>query len=187
MNYRTLRLFTDQFSLSQVDLAKLLGVTTRTVNLWATGQTSIPGPVQAYFRLFSTIPQAYREIEVSNVIKEQPMVKEGMYHVDFSGVSGDGSCTLVFENGRVFGVDTGGGKYDGVYVFNNQTDMIETQLQVSIAAGEETVLGVPPQSMDWSFSVHTQFPRNPKNASVHVVTPYGPVNTIINFLRDLPN
>ncbi|MEQ1710457.1 MAG: helix-turn-helix domain-containing protein, partial [Hyphomicrobium sp.] len=46
----------DQLGLKQTELARLLDVSSRTVSLWATGETALPGPVAAYLRVVRSRP-----------------------------------------------------------------------------------------------------------------------------------
>ena len=42
-----------QMALTQSDFARLVGVTPRAVNLWATDGRAIPGPAEAYLGCFN--------------------------------------------------------------------------------------------------------------------------------------
>lgn len=52
MNHIELQNNLKTLGLRQSELAFLLGVTPRAVNLWATGKHAVPNPVEAYLRLF---------------------------------------------------------------------------------------------------------------------------------------
>lgn len=52
MTARQIRKSLKDLGLSQIVFARLMGVTPRAVNLWATGKRHIPGPVIAYLRIF---------------------------------------------------------------------------------------------------------------------------------------
>jgi DNA-binding transcriptional regulator YiaG len=56
MNAAELRSILSALGLSQVDLARLILISTRAVNLWATGERVVPGPVAAYLRLILSLP-----------------------------------------------------------------------------------------------------------------------------------
>jgi DNA-binding transcriptional regulator YiaG len=56
MNAAELRSILSALGLSQVDLARLILISPRAVNLWATGERVVPGPVAAYLRLILSLP-----------------------------------------------------------------------------------------------------------------------------------
>ena len=187
MTNHDLRMAIERLELSQADLAKLLEVTPRSVNMWATGQRAIPGPVAAYIRIFEMIQQPFRDAELARIRKEEPMLKEGMYGIDFSGTHDSGMGTLILENGRVYGADVAGGRYDGDYEYNRSTGMIESNLKVTIPPGVGTVQGIPPQPFEFAFNVKAQFPRGTENSIITVKTDAGTVKVRIRFLRALPD
>lgn len=49
--------------LSQVEFARMVGVTPRAVAMWLAGQRKVPGPVKAYLRLFGAVPLDYQHEE----------------------------------------------------------------------------------------------------------------------------
>ncbi len=186
MTNQDLRAVVERLELSQADLAKLLEVTPRSVNLWATGQRAVPGPVAAYLRIFEMVPQPFRDAELARIRKEEPMLKEGMYEIAFSGTNDSGMGALILENGRVYGADLAGGKYDGDYEYNRLTGMIESKIKVTIPPGVGTVQGIPPQPFEFAFNVEAKFPRGTEDTIIQVKTDAGPVNVRIRFLRALP-
>jgi T3SS negative regulator,GrlR len=52
-------------------------------------------------------------------------MKDGIYTIDFAAQGGTGAGMLVFEGGRIFGVDAGRAKYDGSYEINTTTGMAD--------------------------------------------------------------
>lgn len=185
MDYKALRNALVSSNLTQLEFAKILGVTPRSVNLWATGQREIPGPVTAYIRLFQAIPQTFRDLELSLVKEDKKMLKEGMYNLTFEGFEGEGGGTLIFEGGRVYGCDTGGGRYDGQYQFNSQTQNIDSEIKVTIPPNVETVTGFV-QPFEWAFDIKFSFPRGNMDTPLKLNTVIGPVNAHIEYMRELP-
>ena len=51
MNSLELRAALSELELTQANFARLLGVTSRAVALWAANERTIPGPVEGYLRL----------------------------------------------------------------------------------------------------------------------------------------
>jgi len=114
------------------------------------------------------------------------MVKEGMYGIIFTGIEDSGMGMLVLENGRIYGADAAGGKFDGEYEFNRETGMIESRIKVTIPPGVRTVQGIPPQQFEYSYNVEAEFPRDIDDYTTQLKTDAGPVNVRIIYLRPLP-
>ena len=55
-----------ELELRQTQLAKLIGVTARAVNMWCTGLRKVPGPVVAYLRIFARLTITQRHYEMKN-------------------------------------------------------------------------------------------------------------------------
>ena len=185
MNYDEFRDVLDRLDLSQAVASKLLEVTPRSVNMWATGSRSVPGPVESYFRLFETMPQTFRDAELARISKEEPMFKEGIYGIQFAGRSDWGYGTLVLENGLICGVDVAGLKYDGTYEYNKTSEMIESEIKISVPPGAEIVTGMPAQPYEWAFTVNVAFPRETDQTTISVDVPGGQVNVDIRYMREL--
>jgi transcriptional regulator with XRE-family HTH domain len=101
--------------LSVPELAKLLGVTDRAVNMWLSNSRSVPGPVLSYLRLFSQLPKAAQAQELARARQEDEHAKyEGIYSLNFQGDQSEGRGMLVLMAGRVFGSDEAGVSYDGL-------------------------------------------------------------------------
>jgi hypothetical protein len=104
-----------KLGLSQTDFARLIGVTPRAVTLWMVGDRAIPGPVEAYGRLLSSVPLSARQFELARLTQGTTGMRDGMYGIEYSSVAGAGLGVLIMHGGRVFGADPIGGKYDGDY------------------------------------------------------------------------
>jgi predicted transcriptional regulator len=170
--------------LSKSDLAKLIRVTQRAVNLWCSGNREIPGPVIAYLTLLQSLPAALQAEEISK-IQENSMKYDGMYEISYSGRSGYGTCVLILMSGQVFGHD-GGVLYDGTY--EPDTDdpaLMNLKLQLTVPPGVALVQGVPAQPAEYKFPLNVTVPAR-GTANLKVVTPYGPVSCSMRFVRRLP-
>ena len=53
--------------LSQAELARLVGASARSVSSWTADAGSVPGPVEAYTRLFSLVPGNVRQLELQRL------------------------------------------------------------------------------------------------------------------------
>jgi hypothetical protein len=172
-------------AVSKTEFAALVGVTTRAVNLWTSGEREVPGPAAAYLRLFQSLPMALRVQELARV-REGQMEYSGMYSVEFSGPAGQGICALVLMDGYVFGHD-GGVQYDGTYA-PNQADpaQIDLNLKLTVPPGVELVQGVPAQPVGYWFPLSVSIPAR-GTSTQSVSTPYGPpIQCTIRYLRAIP-
>ncbi len=176
-----------RLDLTQKDLANLLGVTPRSVNMWVSGDRSVPGPVNSYLRLYEAVPALYKDAEMASVRKEQPVLREGIYGIKFSSDSDWGAGMLILENGTVYGVDIMGAKFDGEYEFNRETNLIDSKIKVTMPPNVQTVTGLPPQPFEWSFDVELSFPRETDKSQLQVSTPIGPINVLVEYMRSLPD
>lgn len=114
-------------------------------------------------------------------------MKEGFYSITFTGATGDsGFGIIVLDTGAVIGADATGVRYDGTYVFNPRTDLLEASITVTVPPGVTLVQGVPDRDKEWSFELVAAFPRETSETPVLVQTPFGPVNVIFRYLRGFP-
>ena len=115
-------------------------------------------------------------------------MKEGFYSIAFTGQFGDsGFGIIVLDTGRVVGVDVGGACFDGTYTYNQQSKLIDVDLTLTVPPGVPLVQGVPARPDEWSFDFKASFPKETNETPVAVDTPFGPVNTIIRYLRAFPD
>ncbi len=115
-------------------------------------------------------------------------MKEGFYSITYTGAAGgSGFGILVFDTGAVIGADAAGGRYDGTYVYNPKTEMIDAKVKLTVPAGAWLVTGVPAQGEEWSFDFEPSFPRETSETPFQVDIPSGPVNVIIRYLRGFPD
>src|SRR5579864_8328646 len=108
MRSNELKAILSDLEISQADLARLLGVTSRAVALWTAGERAIPGSADAYVRLLQRLPQNLRQVELNRLKEKGTGMRDGMFGVSFQGQDGAGMGLLVFEGGRIYGTDTEG-------------------------------------------------------------------------------
>jgi hypothetical protein len=171
--------------LSTSEFARLVGVTPRAVNLWISGEREIPGPVRAYFRLFSSLPKAAQAKELASLRDEDPKSFEGMYSIAFRGRDGEGVGILVLMGGRIFGSD-GSVSYDGRYEpSSKQPGFVDASLRLTVPPGVSLVTSKRPQPAAYWFDLRVSIAvRSP--TSLKVETPYGQVHVTVDYLRDIP-
>ncbi len=183
MNNETFRQLLDSVGLTQVQFALLTTSSTRVVNMWATGERHIPGPVAAYLNLLSALPAALRVKEIARLTQEPDM--SGMFKFDFEGAAGTGLGVLVLTQGKVFGSD-GAVQYDGTYEPSSTKDgYVDARVKMTVPPGTELVQGVPAQPMQYSFEVQAQFAAR-GTTTTRILTPFGEVEVTMSFIRDLP-
>lgn len=64
-----LRAALEEMDIKPRELATLLGVTARAVNMWLDGTRKVPGPVWAYLRLLRRLPPRLRQSELVTLRK----------------------------------------------------------------------------------------------------------------------
>ncbi|MDQ0473775.1 helix-turn-helix domain-containing protein [Labrys wisconsinensis] len=182
-----LKAILDAAGLSQADFARLLGVTSRAVNLWMVGDRAIPGPAEAYLRLLGALPPNLRQAELARLRERKPPMREGMYGIEFQSGSGAGIGVLVLENGRAYGVDAGGVKYDGGYVYDDKTGFAELSLKLTFAPNTPAVFGIR-HPYEWAIDVSTRLDPRQERGRLRLATPIGPtVDVQYRYLRSLPD
>ncbi len=153
------------------------------MNLWATGEREVPGPVAAYLRLLLSLPPALLAKEISK-LKGDAMILEGMYSVQFAGAAGTGLAALVLNKGNVYGSD-GQVQYDGVYKPSNKPGLIDLVVKAKVPPHVQLVQGYPPQPVAFEFRLTCSFQPGSKGI-VPIQTDLGPVNARIEYMRSLP-
>ena len=184
-----LKLILDEFGLTQVELARLVGVTPRAVNMWMQGDREIPGPVEAYLRLFTVLPTAMRASERAKAAgKEKPM-REGMYQIQFHTAADPqswGVGTLVFDSGIVYGIDAGGAKYDGEFQLSESTGLVDVRLKVTFPPDGMSIFGIA-HPYEWAIEVHTELDPKKDRGPLTATTNLGhQVKAAYSFVRSLP-
>jgi hypothetical protein len=186
MNVDELRETLASLAISQVDLARLLGVTSRAVSLWATDERGVPGPASAYLRLLLSLPKALQAKEFARLKQEKIIMSEGMYLFTYQGQTGTGLGMIVLTEGRVFGTDTGV-QYDGTYTPNpERPEFVDVRLKATVPPGIGLVQGVPPQPVEYRFDLNCTFPAR-GSANLEIPTPFGAVRVQVRFLREIPD
>ena len=110
-------------------------------------------------------------------------MREGIYKVDYQGITGMGFAVMILESGTVTGADVIGGIYDGTYEWNEQTRLLDVALEVAVSEGSVLVMGnvAPPGGL--KFGVRCSFPRDPNNQTVSAETDFGPIVVRVQLLR----
>jgi hypothetical protein len=187
VNATELKATLNELGIGPTAFAQLIGVTPRAVSLWLAGEREVPGPAAAYLSLFASLPKALQAKELSRLTQERADMYEGMYGVELQGLHGQGLAAIVLLNGRVFGCDNGGVRYDGTYQPSQQAGLIDAKVRVEIPAGTVLVQTGRALPMNYGFDLELCF-RAQGITLVQVQTPLGgtPVNARISYMRPLP-
>lgn len=122
MSENGLKYALERFGLRQVEFARLLEVSPRTVSQWATGTSEIPGPVAAYLRLLGNSGPAGVAGELSRLKGRSHMLDEGLYGLSYRAEKASepagGDALAVLRNGKILGSDRWGGVFAGSYTYD---------------------------------------------------------------------
>jgi hypothetical protein len=175
-----------ELGITQADFARLIGVTSRAITLWVAEQRSIPGPAEAYLRVLQLLPQNLRQVEFNRLKRKGTDMRDGMYGISFQGQQGVGMGVLIFENGRVYGTDTQGVRYDGQYLYSESTGLADVKIKVTFPPNVRAVFGIS-NPYEWAFDVTTSFNPKQNSGPLTVRSSVGqPINAQFVFLRTLP-
>ena len=175
-----------ELGITQADFARLIGVTSRAITLWVAEQRSIPGPAEAYLRVLQLLPQNLRQVEFNRLKRKGTDMRDGMYGISFQGQQGVGMGVLIFENGRVYGTDTQGVRYDGEYLYSESTGLADVKIKVTFPPNVRAVFGIS-NPYEWAFDVTTSFNPKQNSGPLTVRSSVGqPINAQFVFLRTLP-
>ena len=115
-------------------------------------------------------------------------MQEGMYRIDYEGPTGDrGWGILVFDSGKVWGIDNSNAHYDGDFEFNQETRVIDAKITAKYPKGAELVTGDSVTEDDFEVVFDISLPRSlhaPTKVSVPMMGQNIPVT--ITKVRDAP-
>lgn len=188
MNGSELRAKISGWNLSQSEFARFVEVSPGAVTQWVGDTRAIPGPVNAFVKLFESLPPSIQAAQLSQLKKgNSDMEMEGMYMIEFAGSGGFGGATLTFKDGIVFGFDVGQGIYDGHYRRSETPGMTDVEAVVKMPAGTPSVIRGIVQPFDWTIVARARIPTNVVSADVTVSTNLGEnVRAKFTRMRGLP-
>ncbi len=179
--------FLQQAGLSQAEFAKLVEVTPRAVTMWLAGERAIPGPAEAYIRVFAGLPPGARAIEMRRLKETKTAMRDGMYAVQYRSDAGAGYATVILDSGRAYGADPLGGRYDGYYGYDQATGLAMVQLKVTFPPNVPAVFG-PAHPFEWSVDIVGDVDPRLDRGHVQFTTTLGPkIEAQYQFLRELPS
>jgi len=186
MTSNDLKAILTEFELTQADFARLIGVTIRAVTLWIAEDRTIPMPVDAYVRLFRLLPQNLRQVELNRLKQRGTNMRDGMFGITFQGQHGRGMGVLIFDSGRVYGTDEAAVRYDGDYIFDESSGLVDVKVKVTFPPNVRAVQGIS-NPYEWSIDVTTKFDPRQNSGNLKLTTSLGqPLSAQYVFLRSLP-
>ena len=186
----------DRLGLKQVELARLLAVSPRTVSLWATGETALPGPVSAYLRVLALAGPAIVAAEVQRLGWRSKMFDEGIYGVTYRGRARNHSCDqdqpggealAVLRNGKILGSDRWGGIFSGSYEFDPVAGLNKVHVRIDVPPDGELITGFAAGPKGATFDIVVSLERATPKAAATVSVAGEPVDVEFSFLGPLPN
>lgn len=188
MSPAELRAFLVESGLSQGGLAKLLDVSPRAVGFWLSEERAIPGAVDAYARLFLALPPGLRQAEMRRLRETKPTMRDGMYAVTYHDPARTsyGYGTVVFDNGKIYGADPAGGRYDGDYTYDDASQLATIHIKVAFPPNVAAVFA-PAQPFEWSVDMSGVINPRVDKGFIELATTLGKVQAEYQFLRELPS
>lgn len=173
--------------LSQAEFAQWVGVSPGAVTQWLSGARPVPGTVEAFIKLFESLPPTLQNTHLSR-IRKGTITMEAMFAVEFAGSAGFGGASLTFKDGYVYGFDLGGGIYDGHYKASvTRPGFTDIEVNVKMPAGRPSVIRGIVQGHDWNVIAKATIQNDTTEAFVQVETNMGEtVNAKFTRMRDLP-
>jgi len=186
MNAVDLRAILEELEISQADFSRLIGVTPRAVALWVADERAIPGPVEGYLRLLRLLPPNLRQMELNRLKQKGTGMRDGMFGISFQGQQGYGMGVIILDNGRVYGTDVGGVRYDGEYLFDEPSRLANVKVKITFPPNVQSVFGIS-NPYEWAFDLTTSFDPRQNSGPLSLKTSIGKsINAQFVFLRSLP-
>jgi hypothetical protein len=108
-----------------------------------------------------------------------------MYRITFGSIAGWGEGVLVFDEGRVFGIDVGRARYDGTYSPDLATGLVNLKVRVTFPPNGLAVFGES-RPYEWSFEIVATIDPTKSKGSLSFPSPFGPtIKAEYEFLRPL--
>lgn len=180
----------DRLGLKQVELARLLDVSPRTVSLWATGDAALPGPVAAYLRVLLMSDRTVIARELKRLPSRSKMLDEGVYGIayrDPSAETGGGTALAVLRNGKILGADRWGGVFSGSFEFDSVEEKNRVRLSFQVPPEGELVTGYVAGSTGAILDVTAAFARAEPSSTATVEIGGGELEIELAFMGPLPN
>jgi transcriptional regulator with XRE-family HTH domain len=188
---QTLKSILDRIGLKQTELASLLAVSPRTVSLWATGDSDLPGPVAAYLRVLQDVGPDLLSKELSRLEGRPRKFDEGIYGLNYTGEHAGqrdgGDALAVLRAGKIFGSDRWGGIFSGSYYFDPGQQTNQVHVRVQVPPDGELVTGFSGGQQGATVDIVAALGRAAPVATAVVDIAGQPVELKLTYLGPLPN
>ncbi|MGF3027610.1 hypothetical protein ACQVP2_33020 [Methylobacterium aquaticum] len=112
-------------------------------------------------------------------------MRDGMYGLVIESVAGQSAGSVVFQSGRIFGIDEGGALYDGSYT-PGEGDKVDIAVTVVLPANVPSVLGIVSEE-SWSVNLKGSASFDTDEGLMQLDMPIGqPLTAVYRFLRPVP-
>lgn len=183
----------ERLGLKQAEFARLIKMSPRSVSLWATGESPLPGPVAAYLRVLQLLPADARADELRRVQGRSKMIDEGLYSVEYrsavpcSSDGESGSALAVFRNGKILGSDRWGAVFMGSYEFDPVSEINAVHLRLHVPPRGQLVTGFAAGPEGAVLEISGQFDRAAPLARTVAEIGGKPLEVTMTYLGALPN
>ena len=185
----------ERLGLKQSEFARLIEMSPRTVSLWATGESPLPGPVAAYLRVLQLLPTETRAEEFRRVQGRSKMIDEGLYNVEYRSpeqfglgpTAASGSALAVLRNGKILGSDRWGAVFMGSYEFDPVSETNAVHLRLHIPPEGELITGFAAGPEGAIIEVAGQFDRAAPVSRAVADIAGQPLEVTMTYLGALPN
>ncbi len=185
----------ERLGLKQSEFARLIEMSPRTVSLWATGESPLPGPVAAYLRVLQLLPTEARAEEFRRVQGRSKMIDEGLYNVEYRSpeqfglgpTAASGSALAVLRNGKILGSDRWGAVFMGSYEFDPVSETNAVHLRLHIPPEGELITGFAAGPEGAIIEVAGQFERAAPVSRTVADIAGQPLEVTMTYLGALPN
>ena len=183
----------ERLGLKQAEFARLIDMSPRSVSLWATGESPLPGPVAAYLRVLQLLPADLRSEELRRVQGRSKMIDEGLYNLEYrsadacGGDSDCGSALAVLRNGKILGSDRWGAVFMGSYEFDPVSETNAVHLRLHVPPQGQLIKGYSAGPEGAILEISGQFERAAPVARTVAHVAGQPLEVTMTFLGALPN
>ncbi len=191
MSERGLKESLQRLGIRQAELARLLDVSPRTVSLWATGDSPLPGPVAGYLRVLEMAGADAKGRELKRLEGRARMLDEGIYGLAYTGEhlgeADGGDALAVLRNGKILGSDRWGGVFSGSYEYDAAAGTNKVHVRLDVPPEGVLVTGFSAGRDGATIDIVGCFERAAPEASITIDIAGRPVDIKLTYLGPVPN
>lgn len=179
------------FGLTQAEFAQLIEVSPRTVSLWASGDSTLPGPAKGYLRLLAMLAPEARTRELQRLKGRNNMLDDGVYALDYrgeaAGEAASGDALAVLRHGRIVGSDRLGGTFTGSYDFDPSSQTNTLHVRLAVPPGGTLVNGFSSGPDGTTLEIVGRFDRAAPVSKTSIEIAGKPVELKLTYIGPIPN